>query len=79
MLEPIDSDSRVFMCFCFVLLPLLFLGAEVVLHVLILTKVHCDGTVRGHQLLQWLCGQRNYCVTFKSPYKVTQRSVAHSQ
>ena len=23
--------------------------------------------LRGHQLLQWLCGQRDYCVTFKKP------------
>lgn len=34
--------------------------------------------LRGHQLMQWLCGQRDYCVTFKNPYKVTQWSAAHT-
>lgn len=41
--------------------------AEAQLHMLTSTKHYCDGgSVRGHQLLQWLCGQRNYC-DFQKP------------
>lgn len=42
------------------------------------TKPYCDGLRRGQQLLQWLWGQRDYCVTLKSSGKLTQRSVASS-
>lgn len=42
------------------------------------TKPHCDGLRRGQQLLQWLWGQRDHCVTLKSSDKLTERSVAHS-
>lgn len=42
------------------------LCAEVALHALATTKPHCDDSqLKGHKLLQWPCGQRNYCVTFK--------------
>lgn len=47
---------------CFILLPLLVSLQKSNCPVLTSTKLYCDSSARGHQLLRWPCGQRHYCV-----------------